>query len=492
MLPNEPVPTAIALAVFGLLLLLSAVFSRTLGRVGVPVVLVFLVVGMLAGSEGIGGIEFDNYHLAFRIGTVALALILFDGGLNTSAEGIRANLAPATVLATLGVGLTAALMALGAHAFGLPWREAFLLGAVVSSTDAAAVFSILRGSGLSLKKRVGTTLELESGLNDPMAVILTLALTASYLQPGSLGPSLILSVLFQLAIGAVAGLLFGLLGKHLLRQVRVFAGGLFPILSVSLAFIAFALPTIIGGSGFLAVYLAGIVLGNARVPARSGLLRVHDFIAWFSQVVMFIVLGLLVYPSRLLEVAGIGIALAAFLALVARPLAVVLCVLPFRFRRKEVVYMCWIGLRGAVPIILATFPVLAGVEGGTRIFDVVFFVVVISALVQGGSVARVTRWLGLQAKAPPAPPAVLEISSAGLLDGEILSFYIDRNSAVNGATFADIPFPPRAAAMLVVRGPELVAPRGDTRLEVGDHVHVFCRPEDKPFMSLLFGQQQDE
>jgi cell volume regulation protein A len=492
MFPTEPIPTAIALAVFGVLLALAAIFSRTLGRVGVPVVLAFMVVGILAGSEGLGRIEFDNYHLAFRIGTVALALILFDGGLNTSTEGLRANIVPSVVLATIGVGMTAGLLALGAHVLGLPWREAFLLGAVVSSTDAAAVFSILRGSGLHLKKRVGTTLELESGLNDPMAVILTLALTRSFFEPGTLGATLILEVLLQLAIGAAGGLIFGHAGRQLLRRVQVFAGGLFPVLSLAIAFIAFAVPTLLNGSGFLAVYVAGMVLGNARLPSRSGLLRVHDFIAWFCQVVMFIVLGLLVYPSRLAEVAGVGIALAAFLALVARPIAVVLCVLPFRYRPKEIVYMSWIGLRGAVPIILAAFPVLAGVDGATRIFDIVFFVVVVSALLQGGSVARVTRWLGLQAKAPPAPPAVIEIASARILDGEVLSFYIDRNSAVCGATMSDIPFPPRAAAMLVVRGQELIAPRGDTRLELGDHVHVFCRPEDKPFMSLLFGQQQEE
>lgn len=492
MFPTEPVPTAILLAVFGALLALAAILSRTLGRMGIPVVILFVVLGMLAGSDGIGGIHFDDYHLAFRVGTVALALILFDGGLNTSLGVLRRHAAPAMLLATVGVAVTAVAVAALARLLGFAWREALLLGAVVSSTDAAAVFSILRGSGLHLRKRVGATLELESGLNDPMAVILTLALTRSFLEPGALGAGLALQVALQLGVGAALGIAIGYAGRLLLRRVQPFAGGLVPVLTLSLACIAFGVPTLLYGSGFLAVYVAGMVLGNGPLPYRAGLLRVHDFVAWLSQVVMFIALGLLVFPRQLPDVAAPGLAVAAFLAVVARPLAVLACLAPFRYPRREIAYISWVGLRGAVPIVLATFPILAGIDAGMRIFNVVFFVVVVSAVFQGTSVRWVTRWLGLQAKVPPAPPAVVEITSSHLLSGDVMGFYIDRMSAVSGATIAEIPFPARSAAMLVIRGRELIAPRGSMRLEPGDHVYVFCRPEDRGLMRLLFGQEKEE
>jgi potassium/hydrogen antiporter len=491
-LPTEPLPTALALTIFGALLALSAILGRTLGRMGVPVVIVFLVLGMAAGSEGIGGIYFEDYHLAFRVGTVALALILFDGGMNTSADILRRNTAPAALLATVGVLVTAALVAAVARLLGFGWREAFLLGAIVSSTDAAAVFSILRSSGISLKKRVGATLELESGLNDPMAVILTLALAQSFVAPDVLGPRLAIQVAMQLGVGAVLGVAVGYAGRLLLRWIEPVAGGFVPVLTLSVAFVAFGVPTLLSGSGFLAVYIAGLILGNGPLPYRPGLLRVHDFIAWFSQVVMFLALGLLVFPSQLPGVAMTGLAVAAFLALVGRPLAVWLCLAPFRYPAREVVFVGWVGLRGAVPIVLATYPVLAGIEAGMVIFNVVFFVVVVSAVVQGSSVPWVTRRLRLSSKAPPPPPAVLEITSTKLLRGEVVSFYIHPKLAVCGATIGEIPFPPESRLMLVVRGPDLVAPRGSTQLAAGDHVTLFCRPEDRPLLRLLFGQEEQE
>jgi cell volume regulation protein A len=368
---------------------------------------------------------------------------------------------------------------------------AFLLGAVVSSTDAAAVFSVLRGSRLELRERVGATLELESGLNDPMAVILTLALTGSLAQGGSTtGAHLLVEVVVQLVLGTAFGLAVGFAGRYLLRWSRLPAGGLYPVFTLAIALVAFGLPTLFHGSGFLAVYLAGLVLGNGELPYQAGLRRFHDAAAWLGQVTMFLVLGLLSFPSRVLGVAWTGVALALLASFLARPLVVLLCLAPFRFRWRDVLFVGWVGLRGAVPIVLAMFPVLAGVPGAETVFDVVFCVVVVGAFLPGTTVAWAARRLGIAAESPPVPGALLEISSLQPLSEQVVSFYVEPALPVCGASLADVPFPPRASAMLVVRGSELVAPRGNVVLEPGDHVYVICRPEDRPFIDLLFGRPE--
>jgi cell volume regulation protein A len=491
---TEPIPTALLLTTFGALLAVSVLTSRATERFGVPVALIFLLIGVLAGSEGIGGIDFENYRFAFRLGTIALVLILFDGGLNTPLAQVREHVMPAGILATFGVIGTAAVLALGGHVLGMTWPQAALLGAIVSSTDAAAVFSVLRGSGIQLKRRVGVTLEVESGINDPMAVILTTTLTAALVRPaGELDwVHLVLQVLLQMVIGGVAGIAIGLLGRFVLTRIRLPSGGLYPALSLAIACLAFGVPTLLDGSGFLSVYVAAVIIGNARLPYRPGLVRVHDALAWLSQIAMFLVLGLLVFPSRLTEVALLGLGLALFLAFVARPLVVAVCLAPFRYPLKEVMYVGWVGLRGAVPIILATFPVLASAPGAERIFDIVFFVVVANAFVPGSTVAWVTRKLGLESRDPPAPKAVIEIESTQPLNGELLSFYIDHALAVAGVPLAELPFPDGTAVTMLVRGHDLVAPRGSTVLEAGDHIYVFTRPEDRPFLQLLFGRPEGD
>jgi cell volume regulation protein A len=489
---SEPVATAILLLAVGVLLALAALSTRATGRTGLPIALVFLVVGILAGRE-FGGIDFDDFPLAYRLGTAALVLILFDGGLNTPSSVLKEGLRPAALLATVGVAITAVLVAVVARVLGLAWPAAFLLGAVVSSTDAAAVFSVLRASGLQLKKRVGLTLELESGLNDPMAVILTTTLTAALSRRAPVHlPWLVLEIPLELAIGGGVGIGIGYTARWLLTRARLSVAGLYPVLSVSVALLAFAIPSLLHGSGFLAVYLAALVLGNGPLPYRSGLLRIHDAAAWFGQVGMFLVLGLLVRPRELLGVAELGIGVGLWLAMVARPIAVVLCLLPFGYRAREVAFIGWAGLRGAVPIILAMFPVLAGADDGRHIFTIVFFVAVVNTLVPGATLRWVTRRLGLQANRPPAPHAVLEITSTQVLGSEVMSFYIGAASAVSGSSIADLPFPPGAAALLIVRGQELMAPRGATVLAPGDHVYVFARPEDKPLVQLLFGREERE
>jgi cell volume regulation protein A len=472
----------------------SALFTRASERIGVPVLLIFLVVGMLAGSEGIGRIEFENYQLAYRLGTVALVLILFDGGFNTSMSVVRRVAAPASVLATAGVVGTALLLAAGARwLLGLNWPQALLLGAIVSSTDAAAVFAVLRGSGIHLQRRVAATLEVESGANDPMAVILTTVVTGSLVDPGqSPGWQIPLTIAVQIIVGGALGLAIGYGARFLLARTQLAAGGLYAVLLVGVAFLAFAVPTLLYGSGFLAAYVAAIVLGNGKLPYKSGLVRVHDALAWLSQVTMFLMMGLLVFPSRLLEVAPLGLLLAAFLALVARPVVVWLCLLPFRYPAREVGYIAWVGLRGAVPIILATFPVLSAAPGAERIFDIVFFVVVVSAIAPGATVSPLARRLGLEASEPPAPQAVLEIESRQALNGEMFSFYVDEALPVAGERLADVPFPEGASVMLIVRGREVIAPKGNTVLTPGDHVYLFARDEDRPVIQLMLGRPESQ
>lgn len=483
--PTEPIPTAAGMTVIGLLVAVAVTLSRTIGRRGVPVLILFLLLGMLAGSEGIGGIAFEDYALTFRLGTVALVFILFDGGLNTSFRLVRSALLPAGLLATIGVLLTAGIVALAGRALGFGWIEALLLGAVVSSTDAAAVFSVLRGSGVRLKRRVAATLELESGLNDPMAVILTIGLTRALVEGEPPSWLLLRDIALQLVVGACLGVAIGYAGRWILRRPPL-SSGLYPVLTLAISCLAFGVPTLLNGSGFLSVYVAGLVLGNGALPNRTGIVRAHDFIAWFSQVVMFLALGLLAFPSQLLGALLPGLVIAGALALVARPLGTLFCLVPFRYPPREFVLIGWIGLRGAVPIILATFPMMTGLPRSSQIFNIVFFVVVVSALVQGSSVRWVTRWLGLETDAPPPPPASVEISSVLPLREEILTFFIQDGSPARGKNLAALDFPPGAAAMLVVRGAELIAPKGGTELRPGDYLSVFCRPEDGARMRRLF------
>ncbi len=490
---SEPFGTAILLTICGVLLLVSVLSSRASQRIGVPIALFFMVVGMLAGSEGIGGIPFADYRLAFRIGSVALALILFDGGLNTPMEVIRRVWAPAGVLASVGVLLVAGLVALVAWMGGLPWPAALVLGAIVSSTDAAATFAVLRASGLQLKRRVAATLEVESGANDPAAVILTTTLTANLVSPGHLGVGeMLVGIATQLIIGAVVGIGAGYAGRGAMGRLQLVTGGLYPALMLAFGFLSFGVATLIQGSGFLAVYITGIVLGNGPLPYRAGLLRVFDALAWLAQIGMFLLLGLLVFPSRLGEMAGLGLGIALLLAILIRPLVVALCLPPFRYSAQEIAFIGWVGLRGAVPIVLATFPVLVGAPGADRIFHLVFFIVVVGAIIPGGTVAWATRRLGLESTQPPAPHALLAIESRVPLDGDLMSFYIDEALVVCGLTLKELDFPEGASVALVVRGDRLVAPKGHTRLEPGDHVYLVAQEEDRAFIQLMFGRPEAE
>ena len=489
---GEPLATALILAAFGGLLALSVGLSRASARLGLPVALFFLLVGVFAGSEGIVGIHFEDYHFAFRIGTTSLALILFDGGLNTPISSVREVLAPAAMLATVGVFATAGLVAIAGHLLGLDWPIALLLGAIVSSTDAAAVFSVLGGSGTRLRRKVGLTLEVESGLNDPMAVILTMTVTASIVGGAALSVwGMARSVVMELVIGAILGYLIARAGRWILVRLVLPAPGLYPAFTLALAFLSFGVTTLLHGSGFLAVYVTGVILGSGALPHAVSVRRVHDALGWLSQVLMFLLLGLLLFPSRLWAVAPVGLAIALFLAIIARPIAVLLCLAPFKYRWRDTAYVGWVGLRGAVPIVLATIPVMAGVEGARQLFDAVFFIVVVGAFVPGATVPWVTRLLRVESAAPPPPSAVIEVDALTPRGDELRAYFVSTDLAVAGATLAEIPFPDGAAVSMVERGGALIAPSGQMRVVPGDYVYIIAPLEHRPHVELLFGTPEE-
>ncbi|MGH7786037.1 MAG: potassium/proton antiporter [Candidatus Binatia bacterium] len=482
--------TAIALAAGSAMLAVSCLVSGLSRRIGVPVTLLFLGIGMLAGSDGPGGVWFDGFDVAYGCGTTALVIILFSGGLHTRLDELRGAIAPATLLATVGVIGIALLTATGGALLGLPWHEALLVGAIVSSTDAAAVFAVL--DGVPLRRRVGSTIELESGLNDPVAVILTLAATANLIGAEPLGWSVLPEMVVQLAIGAAGGALVGGGGRWLLRRAPLSTPALLPTLTLSLAGVAFGLTSIAGGSGFLAVYLTGIAIGNGELPFELNVKRFIESIAWLSQVGMFLLLGLLVFPSKLPAVALPGLLLALYLALVARPLVVTLCLLPFGFAWREIACVALVGLRGAVPIILATVPVLNADEaspalrGALDTFDMVFFVVVVGAFFPGAFVRLVTQRLGLHASVPPLPSASVDIISRHPIQEVQLTMFIDADSPAIGRGLSDLALPADAAVMLIVRGEHLVTPRGSTTFALGDHAFVVCHQDAEAAVRRCF------
>jgi len=469
------------------LLLLGIASSKFSARLGVPVLVLFLSVGMLAGSEGLGRIPFEDYALANNIGSVALALILFDGGLRTPLQAVRRVWKPALALSTVGVLLTSLINGLAAAwVLKLPLLQGLLVGSIVGSTDAAAVFSMLRSSGLRLPERLTATLEVESGANDPMAIFLTLGLIG--VITGSADSPLALLWLFlgQFGVGTIAGLLVGRLATAAVNRINLDTPGLYPLLALAFALVAFGAAAVLGGSGFLAVYIAGIVLGSSSIVFRRGIFSFHDAIAWLGQIVLFVMLGLLSFPSRLLAVAWEGLLIALVLILVARPIAVWASVWPFRFRRRDLTFLSWVGLKGAVPITLATFPLLAGVPKSGQIFNAVFFVVVLSALSQGWSLPLVARWLHIGRPADPTPALSVEINALRQVDGEIVDYTVQPGSLVAGLPLRELALPDGVVVSLIVRGQEVVMPRGSSTLLPGDHVFVALRTALEPLIDRLF------
>jgi cell volume regulation protein A len=473
--------------VAGILLLLGIASSKFSARLGLPVLVLFLAVGMLAGSEGFGGIEFEDYPLAHGIGTAALALILFDGGLRTPLASIRLAWKPSFVLATVGVLITSVLTGLAAmHILGISLLEGILLGGIVGSTDAAVVFAVLRSSGLRLRDRLSATLEIESGSNDPMAIFLTVGMLQVLLGRMEIGTDLLWLFVLQMGVGALAGFGVGRAGVWAVNRVNLDAAGLYPILVSAFGLLAYGLAASLQGSGFLSVYVAGIVLGNSRLVFQRGVLLFHDAGAWLGQIVMFVVLGLLSFPSRLLDVAPQGLLVALVLILVARPLAVVVALVPFRFDAREIAFLSWVGLKGAVPITLATFPLLLGLPSGPLIFNVVFFVVLISALTQGVSLPFFARRLGLDLPSDAEPAVTLEITSLRDVDGDIVEYTVAPESRAAGKRVRSLALPDGVVLALIARGQEFIPPRGSTRVEAGDHLFVVLRSEVRQLVDRVF------
>lgn len=475
------------------LILLGIVSSKASARLGLPVLVLFLFVGMLAGERGVGGIAFDSPELAHALGTLALVMILYDGGLQTPLASIKSVWKPATLLATLGVLVTALVTGLAAAwILDLPILMGFLIGAIVGSTDAAAVFAQLRNSGIHIRARLKSTLEVESASNDPMAIFLTVGLLEVLVNDLPLGVGLLQMFAMQMGVGAAVGLGIGYATVGIINRIHLQATGMYPVLVAAGGLLAFGLAANLQGSGFLAVFIAGVIVGNSRFAFQRSTLYFHDGLAWLSQITMFVVLGLLVDPKALLQVWFEGLVIATALIFVARPLAVIPIVLPFGFSKRETALTAWVGLRGSVPIVLAIFPLMFDLPGAPLIFNVVFFVVLMSAIVQGSTLAWVARHLGLAVDPPATPAATLEITSISNINTDIVEYALAADSRAVGKRLSQTALPVGVVIAMITRGNEVIPPRGSTTLVAGDHLFVVLRPDNRAFVDRTFSQDSED
>src|SRR5215203_6093473 len=445
-------------------------------RVRVPGLLLFLALGMLAGSQGIGGIEFSNAELARTLGTIALILILFEGGLTAGWSEIRPVLGTAASLATIGTVLTAVVAGLAAKLiFDIGTLEGMIVGAAIAATDSAAIFAVLRRS--TLEKRLARTLEGESGMNDPVALLLVIGFIEWIQEPGYGLANMAGLLALKLALGAAIGYALGWLAVKVLDRVQLPSDGIYPVATIAIAGLAYGLPEVVHGSGFLAVYLTALALGSARIPARRTVVAFHQGLGWVAQISLFILLGLLVFPSSLNEVALDALALSAVLILVARPVAAFVATAFAPLNLKERLMLGWAGLRGATPIWLATFAVVAGVGAGDELFAIVFFVVVTSTLVQGASFEPLAQRLGLTTDEPALPRRLLESGRIRRMGGDVIAYRLPQGAAAAGHPVRDLELPREALVNVIVRDGNAIPPRGSTELQEGDELHILVRSE---------------
>ncbi len=461
------------LLIGSVLLLLSILASKTTGKLGVPSLIIFLAVGILAGSDGIGGIHFDDANVAQFLGVIALTFILFSGGLETKWESVRPVMWQGVVLSTFGVLLTAGLI--GAFIFvvtDFTFIEGLLIGAIVSSTDAAAVFSILRSKSIGLKGNMRPLLELESGSNDPMGYFLTIGITSLIINPDASWASLIPLFFQQMIIGAVAGIIMGNAMFRILNKIKLDFDGLYPVLILSLVFFTYSITAFFNGNGFLAVYVSALILGNKNFVHKKSMMRFYDGQAWLMQIVMFITLGLLVFPKQMLPFIGTGLIIAVFLMFVARPVAVFICLAFFKMKNRERLLISWVGLRGAVPIVFATYPMIQGVENSGMIFNIVFFIVLASVILQGTTIPLVAKWLYLFKPVKFKTRYPLELELSDNFKNELFEIEINNGSSAIGKQILELRFPKTSLIVLVNRHEKYITPTGATTLIEGDKLLI--------------------
>lgn len=474
------------------LIVLGIASSTLSARLGLPVLVLFLGVGMLAGEDGPGGIAFNNAQIAHALGSLALALILFDGGLQTPMRSIKKVWKPASVLATFGVLVTSVITGLAAAwILNAPLLYGLLIGAIVGSTDAAAVFSLLRNAGIHINSRLKSTLEIESATNDPMAIFLTVGLLEVMVNKLEPGRGLFMLFVSQMGLGTLIGLAGGWLAVRVINRVELMTSGLYPVLVAAFGLLTFGVAANLGGSGFLAIFIAGVVIGNSRFVFQRSTFLFHDGLAWLGQIAMFVMLGLLINPSSLLDVWLQGLLIAIVLVLVARPLAVLPVLKVFGFNWREMTLVSWVGLRGSVPIILAIYPLIYGLPGAHLIFSVVFFVVLLSATIQGSTLPMVARKLGLTEPAPVTPAASLEITAIGDVDAEIVEYKLGGQCRAAGRRLSQMALPDGAVVAMITRDKQVIPPRGSTQLQPGDHLFVVLKPENRDFVDQVLSALSD-
>lgn len=489
-MPEHIISTDSFILLLAFLFIVGVLTTRFSTRLGVPSLIFFIMVGMVMGSDVLGIIYFDNAGLAQMIGVIALVIILFEGGLQTDLKDVRPVIIPSLSLATVGVLITSGIVAVAAKMIlGLDWLEAILFGAIVGSTDAAAVFAVLKGHNISPK--LGSTLEAESGSNDPMAVFLTVAMIELITIPDASILKLIADFFLQMGLGLILGVIFGKVAVKSLNSINLDSSGLYPVFATAFALLTYGVTTFLNGSGLLAVYIAAITIGNAEIAYRHSIFRFTEGFAWMMQILMFVILGLLVFPSELFNLAILiqGILISVILMMVARPAAVFISTIKMDYSQKERIFLSWAGLKGAVPIILATFPLLAGIEDSHQIFNVVFFVVLTSALIQGATIPMLANKLGLNGPKKTIPMQSLELISLGKADAEMIEYEMESDSAIVGKTLMDIHFPEGTLVNAIIRHGKLIAPTGNTVIMAGDFLYILSGRKNKPKLKKLLKEK---
>lgn len=481
------------LLISAVLIIISIGISKLFDNVGLPALILFIGVGMLAGSNGIGGLEFDDYNLAQSIGIIALIFILFSGGLETQFSAIKKVLYPGISLATIGVLITAVTAGIFfTYLLDIPLIYGLLIGSIISSTDAAAVFSILRSKNSSLKAELQPLLEFESGSNDPMAVFLTISCIELIIIPGSNFFDIILLFIMQMGVGGLLGIGFGYAMVYLMNRMRFSYPGIYPVFALAFSVFIYSFTVTLNGSGFLAVYVAGLLVGNSSFIQKRGMVRFFDGLAWLGQITMFVALGLLVYPNEMIDYWDRGLLGAAFLIFIARPSGVYFSLLFTRFNIKEKLFISWVGLKGAVPIILATFPIIAGTDHSSLIFNIIFFIVITSALLQGWSLPSMAKFFNVWKPAVQKNNYPIEFNPSEEIDSELIDFIVPFNSEIAGKSIVELDFPDDSRIVMIWRNEKSIIPSGGTVIDEGDALLILVHKGNIEKIKQIVSKQKTE